>query len=61
MEFKNKIINALSEMTENECENLCIYLPRRFFRSEKQKNCNHSMKYDMATGGSTCTLCHWMS
>jgi len=61
MDFKNKILMSISEMTEKECENLCNYLPKRFFKNEKQKNCNHSMKYDYATGGSTCTLCGWMS
>lgn len=62
----NQIIKELSEAGFDYDEMLEIirnareiYKKRRY--TEKQKNCNHSMKYDLQTGGSTCTRCGWMS
>jgi hypothetical protein len=61
MEYKNKVLKAISEMTESECQSLFDSMPKRFKKTEKQKNCNHSMQYSMVSGGSTCTLCGWQS
>ena len=63
MDYKNKLLKAISEMTDDECERIYKYIPRRLTATETQKNCNHSMKYDISTGGSTCikVRCGWMS
>jgi len=61
MEYKNKLIKAISELSERECQSLYDQLPKRFKMTDKQKQCNHSMKYSMATGGSTCIKCGHMS
>lgn len=61
MDYRSKLASAIIEMTDNEIEDLYKYIPLRFKASEKQKQCNHNIKYDMKTGGSTCTKCHWMS
>ena len=61
MNYKDKLIKAISEMSEYACENLYKSVPGRYKMSDRRKNCNHSMKYDMKTGGSTCTRCGHMS
>jgi len=61
MDYKTKIIKALAEMSECECEILYKYIPSRYKMTEKQQRCIHSMHYDMKTGGSTCSICGWMS
>jgi len=61
MNYKQKTLKALSEMSESECEKLFKYIPARHKMTDNQKNCIHSMHYDLKTGGSTCSLCKWMS
>ena len=59
--MKDKLLKIVSEMTDSECKDLLNYTPRRFLKTDKQKNCSHLMRYCMQTGGSTCTHCGWMS
>lgn len=61
MDYKSKVIKIVSEMSEYECQSLYDRMPSSFKKTEKQKNCNHSMKYSLVTGGSTCIKCGWQS
>lgn len=61
MKTKDKLLAAIEQMTELEIENLYNNIPKRFLKTYKQQKCIHSMRYQMQTGGMTCTKCGWMS
>ena len=59
MNYKNQLLERISWLTDSQCKSILESLPKE--PTEKQRNCIHSMKYDLKTGGSTCTYCGWMS
>ena len=61
MNAKDKLLKVIEQMTNSEIENMYNNIPRRFLKTDEQKKCIHSMRYQKQTGGMTCTKCGWMS